>query len=558
MAGLSASAFFRGRRRSRVRDSLGVLGALASLVALIVAIPLLVLVAKVFAPDTQGVWAHLAETVLQDYVLNSLVLAAGSGVGAAILGTGTAWLLSMHRFPGSRQLEWMLLLPLAMPTYVIAYVYTDVLQYAGPLQTALREHFSWERDDYWFPEVRSLGGAIVIFSLVFYPYVYLLARSAFAERAAGMVEAARSLGMGPWSAFRRVALPLARPAIVGGAALVVMESLAEFGAVAYFGVPTFTTGIYRAWYSFGDPVAAAQLASALLGFVLIALSLERLSRGRARFHDVGTRRSAPSALRGPRALGAIAVCVLPLAGGFLIPAGLLLQLAVDAGDVQFGAKYLRLAANSLILAILASVLAVVLAVLLAYAARLRPNGWMRAITRVASLGYATPGTVIAVGILIPLTALDHFLDAVLRSQFGISSGLLLTGGIAALLYAYVVRFLSVAFNSVEASLLRIRPSMDEAARSLGYGRAAVLWRVHLPLLRGGLAAAVLLVFVDVMKELPATIVMRPFDFDTLATQVFILAADERLAEAATPSLAIVAVGLIPVVLLSRAIRRPHD
>ena len=527
----------------------------SAVIALVVAMPVLSVLFLALRPEVQGVTAHIAGTLLADYARNSALLAFGVGIGTMLLGTGAAWLVAMHRFPGSRHLEWALLLPLAMPTYVVAYVYADRLQYAGPVQSALRRAFGWERGDYWFPDLHSPAGAMILFSLVFYPYVYLLARAAFLERAAGMTEAARSLGLSPLRAFFRVALPLARPAIAGGVALAVMETLAEFGAVSYLGVPTFTTGIYRAWYSFGNPVAAAQLSSLLLGFVVLALASERLSRGRARFHDTTSRRREPPRLTGARAWWAWIGCLVPLGGGFLVPAGLLLDMAIREGDVQFGTKYLALAQNSLMLAIGASLIATGIALLLGYAQRLHPGSFMRAVHRIASLGYATPGTVIAVGALIPLTAADNALDAWLRAQFGISSGLLLTGGVAALLFAYLVRFLTVALNSVEAGLARIRPAMDEAARSLGCGRFAVLRRVHVPMLRGGLFSAILLVFVDVMKELPVTIVLRPFNFETLATQVFILAADERLAEAATPALAIVAVGLLPVLLLSRAVYR---
>jgi iron(III) transport system permease protein len=484
-----------------------------------------------------------------------LALAIGAGLGAALLGTGAAWIVATYRFPGHRWLEWALLLPLAMPTYVIAYAYTDFLQFSGVLQSALREGFGWERGDYWFPEVRSLEGAIVIFSLVFYPYVYVLARTAFLERSGVLLEAARSLGYSQFSAFFRVALPLARPAVAGGTALVIMESLAEFGAVSYFGVPTFTTGIYRAWYAFGDPVAASQLAASLLAVVALALMLEKASRGRARFDDAGGRPTVRQTLRGGRALLAVAACLLPLAGGFLLPGGLLLSMALSEGDSEFGSKYLELAGNSLTVALLASVLAVVVAVLLAYAGRAHPGRLMAGVKRLASLGYAVPGTVIAVGALIPLTALDHALIAWFKEQWNISLGLVITGSALALVFAYLARFLAVALNAVESSLARIRPSLDEVARTLGVNRTGLLLRVHVPLLSGGLISGLLLVFVDVMKELPATIVLRPFNFETLATQVYILAADERLAEAATPSLIIVAVGLIPVILLSRTLRR---
>lgn len=528
---------------------------LAVLTAFLVALPVLAVVLEIFKPDREDVWAHLAETVLADYVFNSIALAVGAGLGAAFLGVGAAWVVAMHRFRGRAVLEWALLLPLAMPTYVIAYVYTDLLQFPGPVQTALRETFGWERGDYWFPDVRSLGGAIVVFSLVFYPYVYVLARAAFLERSGSLVEAARSLGMSTGRAFFRVALPMARPAVAGGVALVVMESLAEFGAVSYFGVPTFTTGIYRAWYAFGSPVAAAQLAVALLGVVALVLLLEKLSRGRARFHESSHRLPILPQLSPGRTALAWLACLLPLAGGFLLPTLLLLNMAVTEGDVQFGEKYLTLAGNSFTLAMTASVLAAVLALFLAYAERMHSGPLMAAAKRAASLGYAVPGTVIAVGALIPLTAMDHALILYMRDHFGITLGLVLTGSVFALVFAYIARFLAVALNAVESGMVRIRPSIDDAARSLGAGRRTLLTRVHLPMLASGILSAVLLVFVDVMKELPATIVLRPFNFETLATQVYILAADERLSEAATPSLAIVAVGLIPVMLLSRAIRR---
>ena len=528
---------------------------LAIFAAFLVSLPVLAVVLGIFQPDREAVWAHLAETVLADYVANSAALALGAGLGAALLGVGAAWIVAMHRFPGRSILEWALLLPLAMPTYVIAYVYTDLLQFSGPVQTGLRETFGWQRGDYWFPDIRSLGGAITVFSLVFYPYVYVLARAAFLERSGSLMEAAKSLGLSPRRAFFRVALPLARPAVVGGVALVVMESLAEFGAVSYFGVPTFTTGIYRAWYAFGSPVAAAQLAATLLGVVALVLLLEKASRGRARFHETAHRLPILPQLTPVQTSLAWLTCLLPLSGGFLLPAALLLNMASRSGDAQLGEKYLTLALNSFTLALIASVLVTALALLLVYAERLHPGRLMATARRTASLGYAVPGTVIAVGALIPLTAMDHALIVAMREHYGVSMGLLLTGSTIALVFAYIARFLAVAQHAVESSMARIRPSIDDAARSLGAGRGALLARVHLPMLASGLISAVLLVFVDVMKELPATIVLRPFNFETLATQVYILAADERLTEAATPSLAIVAVGLIPVMLLSRAIRR---
>ncbi len=524
-------------------------------VAALAAMPVSSVGLNLFVGGTSETWAHLVATVLTEYVVNSLWLCLGVGAGVALVGVATAWLTAMHDFPGRRVFEWALVLPLAVPAYVMAYVYTDFLQFVGPLQTALRETFGWEHGDYWFPDIRSLPGAVLMFVSVLYPYVYLLARSAFLERASGMLEAARTLGMGPWRAFFAVSLPLARPAIAAGIALALMETLADYGTVAYFAVNTFTTGIYRAWFSLGDRVAAAQLAAMLLGFVLLLLVLERVSRGRARYHDT-TGRNRPLAgrrLSGVRAGLAAALCLLPLLLGFLLPAGLLLKMALTDGDAQFGERFLLLSRNSFVLAGTTALIGVLLALLLAYGARLAKGGLAAGLNRLVGLGYAVPGAVIAVGVLIPVTRLDQWLAGQWESWFGNNPGLLLTGGIAALIYAYLVRFLAVALHTVESGLGKITSSMDDAARSLGLGQAASLRRVHAPLLRGSLLTAGLLVFVDVMKELPATLVMRPFNFDTLATQAYTLASDERLAEASTASLAIVAVGILPLILLSRQI-----
>jgi iron(III) transport system permease protein len=533
----------------------------STLLGLLVALPVLSVGANLFAGDTGGTWGHLSATVLPEYIVNSLLLSVGVGLGVAVVGVATAWLTAMTEFPGRRAFDWALLLPLAMPAYVMAYVYTDLLQFVGPVQTFLRESFGWRRGDYWFPEIRSLGGAIPMFVCVLYPYVYLLARTAFLERGSGTFEAARSLGLSPWAAFLRVSLPLARPAVAAGVALVLMETLADYGTVAYFAVPTFTTGIYRAWFSLGDRVAAAQLAGALLAFVLLLLALERASRGRARFHETGRRRGERRPLFGWQAWAASGVCLLPLLFGFLLPGGLLFQLALGEGDSAFGLRYAVLAKNSLLVAGLSALLAVACALLLAYGLRLAqerrgggPGAQLaRAANRIVGLGYAVPGSVIAVGVLIPVTRLDHWLAVRWLDWFGANPGLILTGGIAALVYAYLARFLAIALHTVESGLARVTPSMDAAAKSLGCGPTETLRRVHVPLLRGSLFSAGLLVFVDVMKELPATLVMRPFNFDTLATQTYTLAADERLAEASTAALAIVAVGLLPVFLLARQI-----
>ncbi|HEY6514277.1 MAG TPA: iron ABC transporter permease [Burkholderiaceae bacterium] len=528
----------------------------ALLVAAMVAAPLLSVALSAFTGGTAATWSHLSTTVLPDYVSSTLVLCAAVGVGVAAVGVGAAWLVTRHEFAGRSSFEWLLVLPLAMPAYVMAYAYTDLLQYVGPVQSALRRAFGWSRADYWFPDVRSLGGAALMFTLVLYPYVYLLARTAFLERAGGMIEVGRSLGLTPWQSFVRLSLPLARPAIAAGVALALMETLADYGAVSYFGVQTFTTGIYRAWFALGDRAAAAQLSLALLAFVVAVLALERASRGRSRYADASLRSRTEQRLplTGWRGALATAACTLPLLLGFVLPALVLALLATSTEPLPVQ-RFATLARNSVAVAALTAVAAVAAALLIAYASRAQRGAAMRAAHRVAGFGYALPGSVIAVGVLIPVTRLDHLLAHTLRSWVGVDPGLLLTGGIAALVYACLVRYLTAALQSVDAGLARITPSMDQASRSLGLGAGQTLARVHLPLLRGSVLTAALLVFIDVMKELPATLVMRPFNFDTLATTAYTLASDERLAEAATPALAIVAVGLGPMVLLCRRIAR---
>jgi iron(III) transport system permease protein len=523
----------------------------------LVAVPIVGVLATVLAGGTGETWRHLTATVLGEYVANTLRLGAGVALGTIAVGVGTAWLVAAYRFPGRGLFEWALVLPLAVPTYVMAYAYTDLLQFVGPVQTPLREAFGWRRGDYWFPDVRSVGGAVTVFVFVLYPYVYLLARTAFLERAPRHLEVARSLGLGPWRSFFSVALRLARPAVAAGAALAVMETLADYGAVSYFAIPTFTTGIYRAWFSLGDRAAAAQLSAALLGFVVLLLAAERWSRGRARFDDrAGPAAPAPGrALRGGKAAAATLACTVPLVAGFIVPCGALVRLLVVSGGGLPRLEFLRLARNGVVLAATTAALGVALAAVLAYAARGPRRSAARAVNRVVGLGYAVPGSVIAVGVLLPVTRLDRWLAGGIEAASGRDPGLLLTGGLAALVYALLVRFLAVALQTVEAGLTRITPRMDDAARSLGCDSRGAFLRVHLPLLRGSLLTAGLLVFVDVMKELPATLVMRPFDFATLATRAHVLASDERLAEAAAPALAIVLVGVLPLVIVSREIAR---
>jgi iron(III) transport system permease protein len=526
--------------------------------ATLILLPILAVVGSMFggadgnAADT---WAHLMRTALGSYVLNTALLVAGVAAGVVSIGVCSAWLVTAYRFPGQRVLEWALMLPLAMPAYVMAYAYTDWLQFTGPVQESLRALTGWRAREYWFPEIRSLGGAALLLSFAFYPYVYLLARTAFLDTSRGALEAGRLAGLGAWGSFWRVALPIARPAIAAGTALALMETLADFGTVSYFALEVFTTGIFKAWLSMGDAVAAGQLSVCLLAFVALVLSLERASRGRARYASAQGRSPAAQPLAGWGALLASALCVLPVLLGFLLPAGLLLHLAwSDIGaraDFSVGARLGSLLANSFILAGVAAAAGVALATAMAYAARLSSTRLVAAANRTAALGYAIPGAVIAVGILVPLGRLDNWLAGGLEAAFGVKPGLLLTGTIAALIYAYLVRFLAVALQTMEAGLAKVTPRMDDAARSLGATPAQALARVHAPLLASSLAGAALLLFVDVMKELPVTFALRPFNFDTLAIEAYNLAKDERLAEAAVPSLAIVAIGLLPLLVVTR-------
>ncbi|BCB71417.1 ABC transporter permease [Vreelandella aquamarina] len=541
---------------SRITLSLSPWSIALFLVALIVALPILVVLGHIVMP-TEGVWQHLASTVLPRYLSNTFWLVLWVGLGTLVIGTGTAWLVVMCRFPGKRLFEWALLLPLAVPTYVIAYAYTDFLQVAGPLQSLLREWFHWQVGDYYFPNVRSLGGAATLITFVLYPYVYLLARASFLEQSVCVLDVGRTLGRGPWRLFASVALPLARPALVGGVSLVLMETLNEFGAVQFFGVDTFTTGIYRTWFGLGEPIAAAQLAACLLTFVIAFVLLERWSRGKRRyFHTTNRYQQLPEyRLHGWHAVGATLACLLPITVGFLLPSGILLEMAMTTGDSLFGTRFIGFAMNSLSLATVAALIAVGLAVLLSYGVRLHNSPSARLFTRIAAMGYAIPGSVVAVGILIPFAWLDNALNTWLHTHYDKIIGLVFSGTAFILIYAYVVRFLAVSFNAVEASLGKVTPSMDAASRTLGQTAGGTLRRIHTPLMRSSLLAAGILVFVDVMKELPATIILRPFNFDTLAVRAHSLASDERLAEASTASLTIVVVGILPVILLSLAMRR---
>lgn len=486
----------------------------------------------------------------------TVLLMTGAGVLTIVTGTAAAWLVTMYRFPGRAVVDRLLVIPLAMPTYIIAYAYVELLDYAGPLQTAMREIFGFaSARDYWFPEIRSIGGAVFVMSSVLYPYVYLTARASFVQQSVCALEVARTLGRTPLGVFWAVALPLARPALVAGVSLVLMECLNDIGAVEYLGVQTLTASVYSTWLERSNLGGAAQIATVMLGFIAILFAAERIARGSAQIHHTtGRYRSIPfQDLPGWKGYVASLLCAVPFLVGFAIPVLVLLHLAWKSSGQVADSSFYAAAYNSFTLSAVAAGVAVVLALTLGYARRVAPNGFIRPAVRLAGLGYAVPGTVLALGLLIPLAGIDNAIDSAARSLLGVSTGLILSGSIFALVIAYSIRFLAVGLGTVEAGLERISPNLDAAARALGETALSALMRVHLPLLLPALGSAGLLIFVDAMKELPATLLLRPFNFDTLATHVYSLAALEQFEEAAFGALTIVLVGLIPVLLLHKAV-----
>ncbi|TYO84985.1 ABC transporter permease [Oceanicella actignis] len=529
---------------------------------LALAMPLISVAAMALFPS-ENIWPHLLATVLPRYVGNSLILMAAVGAGTAMIGVGAAWLVVMKRFPLRGVLEWALLAPLAMPAYIGAYALVDFLEYAGPVQTALRAAFGWSSArDYWFPEIRSLGSACAVFTLTLYPYVYLMARAAFREQSVCALEVSRSLGCGPWGSFFRVALPLARPAVAAGAAIAMMETLNDFGAVDYFAVQTLTTGVFSVWLESHNAGGAAQISSVTLIFVLALLGLESASRRGRRYHNMSRRyRPIEGEELGPvwRWIATLA-CLTPVTLGFLLPAGIMADHALTETQAWRDPDLWRAAANTAMLAGAAAAVSCAAGVTLVYGARVSRSGAPRMVARLAALGYAAPGAVLAVGILFPFAAIDDALADAALALTGHDPGLLLTGSAAALVFAYVVRFAAIAYGSIDSAFGRVTPSMEAAARALGETRAGALKRVHLPLIRGSVLTAALLIFVDSAKELPATLLLRPFNFETLATAVYNAASLEDIGGAAPPALAIVLVGLAPVALLMRSLRhsRPGE
>ncbi|MFC4258878.1 ABC transporter permease [Marinobacter lacisalsi] len=521
----------------------------------IVALPVLSVAWLALFPD-ENIWPHLISTTLPRYIGTTLILMLGVSVLTLAIGLSTAWAVTMCEFPGRRMFQWALLLPFAVPAYVIAYVYTDLLQYAGPVQGALRDFFGWQSSrDYWFPEIRSLWGATLMLGLVLYPYVYLLARAAFLEQSPSLFSVSRSLGHSALSTFFRVVLPIARPAIAVGLSLVLMETLNDFGTVDFFAVQTLTAGLFDTWMNLGNLGGAAQIAMVMLTFVVILVTLERYSRRRQQQYAARDNRSPIHrfTMSRPRQWICVVTCATPIVFGFIVPALVLARYAVIYFDQSWSAGFLENTFNSLFLSTAAAFATLIIGLTLAYSRRLHDTKPMQVMMRLSSLGYAMPGAVLAVGVIVPMAAFDNQVDAWMREWFGFSTGLLLSGTTFALIFAYTVRFLAVSAGSLESGLQKITPSMDMAARSLGKSTTATLLQVHLPMLRGTMLTAALVVFVDCMKELPATLILRPFNFDTLATHVYQYASDELLGISALPALIIVLAGIVPIILMSRSI-----
>ncbi len=524
------------------------------LASAVLSIPVLVIVGSFYLPQWE-LWQHLLDTVLQDYVVNSLLLALGVGLGCLLIGTSLAWLISQYDFWGRSVLQWLLVLPLAMPAYITAYTYSGIMDYDSWLQSQLRAWFGWGYQDYWFPDIRTLPGAIWVMVMVLYPYVFILARTAFNEQSVRYKEVCQTMGISAWRYKLRIVWPLSRPALITGMALTMMEALADYGTVQFYGVSTFTTGIFRTWFGMGNPLAASQLAGLLCVFVLVLILLEKSSRQKVRYFQTSQikRPSTRIKLGSGKSIAAVVFCLIFVALGFIIPVMQLLNWILQIGWHGFDERLFERAWNSIYLATVAAIVTVALASLFCYGKRLQNHWLIRWQVQVVSMGYAIPGTVIAVGVMTMLSWTDKRLNEFTQWSFDWTPGLLLSGTIFALIFAYAIRFLSVAIQNVDAGLQRVTPSMDDAARSMGLTPLKVLGKIHIPLLRSSILSALLLVFVDVLKELPATLILRPFNFDTLAVTAFQYASDERLPYASLPSVAIVLAGIVPVILLTKAL-----
>ncbi|NRA60373.1 MAG: iron ABC transporter permease [Psychrobium sp.] len=531
--------------------------ALSWLFSLLIFLPILAIVWQSFGDD-QDVFGHLWRTVLPDYLINTLLVVSGVAVLSLCIGVPIAWFVAMCQFPGRAFFVWAMLLPLAMPSYVVAFVYTDLLEYAGPVQGWLRQAFGWRSaQDYWFFDVRTVSGAIVMLTLVLYPYVYLLARTAFLEQSPSLVQSARMLGSTPWQSFKRISLPLARPAIAVAVSLVAMETLADFAVVHYFAVPTLTTAVYDTWLGYGSLAAAARLSALMLAALFVLISLERLGRSKQRHYQRGSGQEKIQryALRGIKAWSITLFCTVIFALAFAWPFITLVQMAVEYFEQSWNPQFIQYSINSLTLATIVAFVCIAIALLLTFFKRLAQSGYAAMPAKLASTGYALPGTVLAIGVLIPLSLFDHGINGIFEYFEQQGPGLILSGTLFAIVAGYVVRFAAIAIGSVDASLNKISPSIDMATLTMGVSPLKMFFKVHLPLVRKGCFVAALLVFIESMKELPAALLLRPFNYETLATYVYQFVSDEQLEHGALAAIVIVLVGLIPLIFLNRSLEK---
>ncbi|REG47024.1 iron ABC transporter permease (plasmid) [Paracoccus versutus] len=541
-------------RIPRVRAGMGWQAA-ALAVAALVLLPVLAL--GLFAlRGSPGLWAHLVSNVLPVAARQTVILLLGVGAIVATLGTVTAWLVAACDFPGRRFFGWALLLPLAVPTYIVAYAYLDLLHPVGPVQGAIRGWLGYSSPrEFRLPDIRSMPGCILLLGLVLYPYVYLPVRALFAMQAGNLLDAGRSLGAGPVAGFLRVALPLARPAVAIGTALALMEAMNDIGAAEFLGVRTLTVSVYSTWINRSDLPGAAQIALAMLAITMALVMLERRGRRRQRY-AAGAQPLRRTRLGGWRAWGATLVCALPVALGFAAPAWYLVGAAwARYRFAGLSPRIIEEAGNTALFAALATLVALVLGLVVTGAARMRPGRLTRSMARLSTLGYAVPGTILAIGLLPVIALADRQIAAVSQALLGAGPGLLLLGSGAALVYAYVARFLAIATGGIEAGLSRVPASLDHAARTLGRSPGQVFRQVHVPISRPALAASGLLIFVDCVKELPATLLLRPLNFETLSTHLYGEAARGTYEDAAIAALIIVVIGILPVMVLARTIRR---
>lgn len=509
--------------------------------------------------ETDDLFSHLMSTVMPTYTFNTVVLAAGTMALSLVFGIPSAWIMAMCRIPSERILQWALVLPLAMPGYIVGYIFTDWLDFAGPVQILLRDLTGWGPGDYWFPDIRTLTGAIIVLALVLYPYVYLLCRAAFMEQNVSLLQSARLLKCSPWESFRRISLPLVRPSIAVGLSLVAMETIGDFGTVSYFAVNTLTTAVYDTWLGYSSLTAAAKISAIMLVFVILLLSAERYSRRKQKLfqNQFSSREDFRYELSGWKKWLALTWCWGLVAIAFLFP---LLQLGIYAYKYfaqSWTPEFREYALNSLYVSLSAAVIGVIVAIIVNFYNRLAANRQGLAFMRLSSMGYAVPGTVLAIGVMVPVLFMDHLVNDIAKFMQWGRPGLIFSGSMFALIFALVVRFSAVAIGSIESSLNKVSPSLDMASRTMGCNSNQMLWRVHFPLIRRGALIAGLLVFIESMKELNAALLLRPFNFETLATYVYNFASDEQLELAALPAVLLVLVGLIPLVMVNRSLEHTH-